>query len=224
MDRITTGLSRLDKMLEGGFPSETVVLLSGGAGTGKTLVGMNFLIDGAFKGEECCYVSLNEGKEELLRACSRINSLKTVDRYIDKKLAIERVIMGKRITVEYFTKIFASYPEVDRLVIDNINKLLIFAENKNEYRIHLAELIIYLKEKVKCTLLVCETMEDKIDTGNGETFECDGVVHLSFSDFEEKPMRTLEVSKMRYTFFEPKIPHELIIDSKELKLSGTKIL
>jgi len=224
MDRVTTGLSRLDKLLKGGFPSETVILLSGGAGTGKTLIGLNFLIDGASKGEKCCYVSLNEDKGELLRACRGIKTLKKVDRYIDKNLAIEPVIMGKRITVEYFTKIFASYPEVDRLVIDNVNKLLIFAESRNEYRIHLSELMMYLKDKVNCTLLVCETTEDKIDTGNGEAFECDGVINLSFSEFEEKPMRTLEVCKMRYTSFEPKIPYELVIDSKGLRLSDTRIL
>jgi len=67
-------------------------------------------------------------------------------------------------------------------------------------------------------------LDSEIDFISGEAFECDGVVHLSFLEFEEKPLRTLEVHKLRYTSFEPKIPHELIIDEKGLRLSGTKII
>ena len=109
-DKMSTGLSGLNEILDGGFPMETIVLISGGAGTGKTLVGLNFLLDGASKGERCCYVSLNEDKNELIRACNGIESLKKINDYIDMNLIIEPVTMGKRMPVDYFTKIFASYP------------------------------------------------------------------------------------------------------------------
>jgi len=224
MDNVSTGLPRLDKLLDGGFPSKTVILVSGGPGTGKTLFGLNFVVKGASKGEKCCYVSVCEGKEELLRACKNIDALDDVKKYVDKNLIFKDIPLGKRIDLDYFTNIFSSYPKVDRLVIDNVNKLLMFAENNKEYRIKLSELVRYLKDKVDCVLLMCETEKDEIDTGNGEAFECDGVIHLSFLEFEEKPLRTLEVHKLRYTSFEPKIPHELVIDGKSLRLSGTKII
>jgi len=224
MNKVTTGLSKLDKLLDGGFPSKTVILVSGEAGTGKTLFGLNFVINGAYNGEKCCYVSLCESEEELLRACKDIDGLKNMEKYIDKNLIFKNLSLGKDIDLNYFTNIFASYPKVDRLVIDNINKLLIFAENRRDYRIKLSELVRYLKEQLNCTLFMCEAKNDEIDTGNGEAFECDGVVHLSFLEFEEKPLRTLEVHKLRYTSFEPKIPHELVIDRKSLRLSGTKII
>jgi len=224
MDRISTGLSGLDRLLDGGFPEKTIILVSGGPGTGKTLISLNFLLAGALKGEKCCYVSLNEKKDELIRACDGIKTLNKIDKFIDKNLAIEPITMGRRITVEYFTKIFASYPTVDRLVIDNLNKLLIYAESRNEYRTRLSELVTYLKSKTNCALLICETQGNEIDTGNGEAFECDGVVHLSFLEFEEKPKRTLEVPKLRYTSFEPRIPHELVIDGEGLRLTRTRIL
>jgi len=223
-DRISTGLSGLDKLLGGGFPEKTAILVSGGPGTGKTLIGLNFLLAGAANGERCCYVSLNENKNELIRACNGIKTLKKIDEYAGKNLAIESITMGKRMTVEHFTRIFTSYPKVDRLVIDNLNKLLIYADSKNEYRIRLSELTSYLKGKINCTLLICETQDERIDTGNSEAFEADGVVHLSFLEFEEKPKRTLEVSKLRYTSFEPRIPHELVIDSQGLRLTKTRIL
>jgi KaiC/GvpD/RAD55 family RecA-like ATPase len=224
MEKVTTGLPRLDRLLDGGLPSKTVILVSGEAGSGKTLFGLNFVIDGASKNEKCCYVSACDDKEELLRACDEIDALKDVKKYIGKNLIFKGIPLGNRIDLNYFTKIFLSYPKVDRLIIDNVNKLLIHAKNNKEYRIKLSELVKCLKDRVNCALLICETKRDEIDTGNGEAFECDGVIHLSFLELEEKPLRILEVHKLRYTSFEPKIPHELIIDRKGLRLSGTKII
>lgn len=223
MKRITTGLSGLDRMLKGGFPEKVTILLSGGPGSGKTLLAMKFLIDGAMKGEKCCYVSLNEDREELIRAARGINSLSMVEKHIGKNLAIEHIPLGENITMKKFMDIIASYPDIDRLAIDNVNKLLIFSESKRIYRIHLSELVKQLKP-MGCTLLLCETKEDKIDTGNGEAFECDGVLHLNFHELEERPMRTLSVHKMRYSSFDPRIPHELVISDNDLKLSRTKVI
>lgn len=219
---VSTGLARLDKLLGGGFPQNTAILLSGVAGSGKTLAGLNFLAGGVSRGERCCYVSLNETRDELLRASEKIENLKILSGQIDKNFVIEQVILGGKINLEYFTKMFAQYPKIDRLVIDNVNKLLIFAENQRDYRLHLAELVRYLKEKVQCTLLICETDRDNIDSGNGESFEADGVLHIAFSELE--PMRLLSVHKMRYAAIEPRVKHEFVIDSKELRLSNTKVV
>lgn len=223
MSKVTTGLSRLDRILKGGFPKNTSILLSGGPGSGKTLFALKFLMEGVSKGDKCCYVSLNEDREELLRACKGVDALSNAEKHMGKNLAIEHIPLGENITMKKFIDIIASYPRIDRLAIDNVNKLLIFAESKRSYRIHLSELVNHLKG-MGCTLLLCETKEDEIDTGNGESFECDGVLHLSFLELEEKPMRALSVHKMRYTSFDPKIPHELIINDKDLRLGATKII
>ena len=223
--KVTTGLASLDKLTEGGFPSNTVVLLSGGPGTGKTLLGLNFLLEGASKGEKCYYLSVSEKKDELIRACEQVESLKKLKEYVGKNLIIEHVILGEKINLDYFTKVFGEYPNFDRIVIDNVNKLLIFAENSKDYRIRLAEMFRYLRDKVKCSLVLCEAKtSDDIDTGNGEAFDADGVLHVSFLDLEEKPTRVLEINKMRYTSFEPRVRHELIISDKTIKLSQTKVM
>ncbi len=223
MNRIKSGIGGMDKLIGGGFPSETIVLLSGGPGTGKTLFGLKFLLEGAAKGEKCCYVSLNEKKDELMRACNMISSLNHVKKYIDKNLVIEHAILDEHITMKKFVNIISSYPNIDRLVIDNVNKLLMFSENGKNYRSHFSELVNYLK-KMGCSLLICETDGDRIDTGHSEAFECDGVVNLSFLDLEEKPMRTIEIHKMRYTPFDPKVPYEFVINGKDIKLGTTKVI
>lgn len=220
---VETGMKRLDNVLGGGFPAGTSVLVPGGPGSGKTLFSLNFLMEGARKREKCCYVSLNETKEEILRACSGIRSLSDAKKYVDRNLAIEYIPIGESVTIKKFIDIIASYPKIDRLVIDNMNKLLIFSDNERDYRLNFSELVRHLKP-MKCSLLLCETDGEAIDTGNGESFECDGVVQLSFLDLEEKPMRTLTVHKMRYAGFDPKVPHEFMISDKELKLTNVKIV
>jgi circadian clock protein KaiC len=223
MNRVSTGLADMDRVLDGGFPSRTAVLLCGAPGTGKTLLGLNFLLDGAAKGEKCFYLSVSESKDELLRACNGIESLKAVGKYLDKNLVFKTISLGEKIGLEGFSEMFDDMSSIDRLVIDNVNKLLIAADSKREYRIRLSKMLNNLRKKVGCSLLICEMTENN-EAGHDEAFECDGVVKLSFLDLEEKPMRTVQVLKMRYTDFHPKVSHELAISKREIKLTQTKIV
>ena len=222
--KVMTGFNKLDKILSGGFPANANILVSGGPGTGKTLFSLRFLREGLRLKERCCYISLSEDKNELLRATDNITSLKDIKKHIGKNCAIEHITLGEHVTMKKFNEIIASYPRIDRLVIDNVNKLLIFTEAKRTYRMQLSELLKHLKNISKCTLLICETKEDSIDTGNDEAFECDGVIHLSFLDIEEKPIRSLQVHKLRYTSFEPRVPHRLEIHNKDVKITNTRII
>lgn len=222
MTRVSTGIKRLDDELKGGFPSDSVVLLSGSAGSGKTLLALNYLLAGAEKGEHCVYLSLGESREELLRACEGIESLKKMSKYDGKNMIFLNAMMGERITPAYFTRIVSTYRNIDRLVIDNLNRLLIFTEGENEYRKHLYSLIRHLKGKVGSSLLLSEHNGAYNDDKSVEAFECDGIVHLSFVELEEKPRRTLTVAKMRYTDFEPRVPHEFSITSKGISLTGSR--
>jgi len=225
MNKVGTGITDLDRLMGGGFPSNTVVLLSGGPGSGKTLFGLNYIVNAAGSKSRCCYVSLNESRAELLRACSQIDSLKKAEAMLDKNLSIVPLELGKDLDVRKFTKIISSYPELDKLVLDNVNKLLMYSGDEREYRINLSRMVSFLRERVGSTMLLCETPNgDLIDTGNGEAFECDGVVRLSFSEYEEKPKRVLELYKMRYTSFDPKISHEFVINSKGLDITETKLI
>jgi len=223
--RVTTGIKKLDAVLSGGFPENSVVLLSGGPGTGKTLLGLKFLLEGAKKGEKCCYITLNEGREELMKACQSIKSLQDVKKHLGKNLAIEHIAMGQsNVTMKRFMDIISNYPKTDRIVIDNVNKLLMFSENKKSYRAYLIELVATLKS-TKSSLLLCETEnDDSLDSGGQESFECDGVLQLIFLELEEKPKRAIIAHKMRYTKFDAKVPHEVLIDENDIRLTETKII
>jgi len=224
MSEVSTGIAGLDRLLSGGFPDKTAILLSGGPGTGKTLLGLNFLLAGASKGEKCCYFSLNETPEELVRACKNIKHLEKIEEYLDKSLVIKHLRMDEKVNLDFFTSIFESYPEIDRIVIDNVNKLFNYAESKKSYRQNFSDLISHLKKKVKCSLLLCETQGDNIDTGNGEAFECDGAITVSFMELEEKPKRILQIYKLRYTDFDARVAHEFAINKNGIAITQRKIV
>ena len=223
VNRVSTGISNLDSLIGGGLPEKTITLVSGTPGSGKTLVGLNFVVDGAAKNEKCCYISFSEDKDELLRACSGINRLKDAGKYLDKNLIFQKIDL-EELTLAKFMQTLMIYPHIDRLVVDNVNKLLLFSDSDKRYRHMVSQLIGYFRKRTACCLLICEAEAGKIDTGRGEAFECDGVMQLSFMDFEEKPRRILEIHKMRYTAFDPKVAHNLLVTNEGIKLSDAKII
>ena len=63
--RAGTGLDGLDDILGGGLPRNHIYLLDGEPGTGKTTLALQFLLEGAARGERGLYVTLSESEAEL---------------------------------------------------------------------------------------------------------------------------------------------------------------
>jgi circadian clock protein KaiC len=64
-DRIPTGISGLDDILNGGLPQGHLYLVEGDPGTGKTTLALQFLLAGIRQGENVIYVTLSESRNEL---------------------------------------------------------------------------------------------------------------------------------------------------------------
>jgi circadian clock protein KaiC len=54
---VSTGITGFDGILDGGYASNRVHLIEGQPGTGKTTLALQFLLDGARKGERCLYIA-----------------------------------------------------------------------------------------------------------------------------------------------------------------------
>ena len=65
-DKVSTGIDTLDAILGGGFVKGRIHLLEGAPGTGKTTLGLEFLMDGRDKDEKTLYITLSESRDELL--------------------------------------------------------------------------------------------------------------------------------------------------------------
>ena len=57
IERISTGISTLDALIEGGIPKGFTVLVAGNPGTGKTILTTHFPSEGLLGGEAAVYVS-----------------------------------------------------------------------------------------------------------------------------------------------------------------------
>ncbi|MCU0307342.1 MAG: circadian clock protein KaiC [Thermoleophilia bacterium] len=66
-ERISSGIADLDRMCGGGLFSDSMVLVSGPTGSGKTLVVTEFMRAGIARGEPGLLLSLEEGREQLVR-------------------------------------------------------------------------------------------------------------------------------------------------------------
>jgi circadian clock protein KaiC len=71
IERISTGMSGLDDILGGGFDPERIYLVEGAPGSGKTTLALQFLLDGAKRGEKVLYVTLSESESELRLIATR---------------------------------------------------------------------------------------------------------------------------------------------------------
>ncbi|RLF99149.1 MAG: hypothetical protein DRN47_04180, partial [Candidatus Wolframiiraptor sp.] len=66
-ERVSTGIPKLDQMLGGGLLKGRTYLVTGETGVGKTILSLQFLLEGLKNGEQCIYVSLDERIEGVLR-------------------------------------------------------------------------------------------------------------------------------------------------------------
>jgi circadian clock protein KaiC len=64
-DLVRTGISGLDKILNGGLPRNHIYLIDGEPGAGKTTLAIQFLLEGVSEGEQGLFVTLSETKAEL---------------------------------------------------------------------------------------------------------------------------------------------------------------
>ena len=70
--KLAFGLAELDEMLRGGLRPGSITMLLGSSGSGKTLLGMQFLSEGVRRGERVVYFGFYERPEAILAKCQRV--------------------------------------------------------------------------------------------------------------------------------------------------------
>ncbi|MBC7113035.1 MAG: KaiC domain-containing protein [Candidatus Methanomethyliales bacterium] len=71
MERLSTGVPALDKMLSGGIPRGFSVAVTGEPGTGKTILCIHFITKGTAEGDKCIYVTTEESRESIITQASQ---------------------------------------------------------------------------------------------------------------------------------------------------------
>jgi circadian clock protein KaiC len=109
--RTTSGSKDLDEMCGGGFFQDSVVLVSGATGTGKTLMATEFMRGGAQQNERCLFLAFEESTEQLYRNASgwginffdyeRAGTLRVVCEYPETRSLEDHLINIKRLIKEF---------------------------------------------------------------------------------------------------------------------------
>src|SRR5579864_7970393 len=144
LEKVPTGIRGLDQVTHGGFPKGRTALVCGGPGTGKTLLGFEFLLRGILQFDEpgVC-VAFEETAEEMITNMASLGyDLAALIR--DKKLAIDYVqVERKQIeeTGEYdlealFIRLRHAIEQVKakRLLLDTIELLFLGLNDKRLVR------------------------------------------------------------------------------------------
>ncbi|MBK5283882.1 MAG: AAA family ATPase, partial [Bacteroidia bacterium] len=96
LQKCLTGIKGFDEVTEGGLPKNRTTLVCGSAGSGKTLLGIDFLINGALNFKEPgVFMSFEETADELYKDVASLN-LDLQGLVSQKKIVLEHVILERK--------------------------------------------------------------------------------------------------------------------------------
>src|SRR3954447_14952307 len=144
-EQAATGIAGLDNVLAGGLSRGRVFLLEGSPGTGKTTIAMQFLLQGAERGERVLYITLSETEDEL-RASARSHgwSLDKVDVFelvppeslLDEDQQQSLLYSSDLELGETTKRIFEAFETAKphRVVLDSLSEIRLLAQSSLRYR------------------------------------------------------------------------------------------
>lgn len=203
-----TGIQGLDEITGGGLPTGRPTLVSGGAGSGKTLFGVGFLVRGATDyNEPGVFISFEETLPDLSKNVASLGF--DLDQLVkDKRLFLDHVHITRSEfaeTGEYdldglFIRIADAVQQVGakRIVLDTIEALFGQLPNPAILRSEIRRLFDWLKDQELTTVITAERdRPDKLTRHGIEEFVSDCVIVLDHRIREEISTRRLRVVKYR---------------------------
>ncbi len=208
MERVGTGVKGLDEMLKGGLIPNRTYLVKGSAGSGKTILSIQFLLEGVRRGENVVYVTLEEPADEVMENMELlglnirvdnfhiIDASPTGDKSIFTDMFFENLIpdvQGLKAALEKVIKEI----KPKRIVIDPITMLEIASKGEVEYRRELLILCKILNINKITSIITSQKTEE-----SAEDFIVSGIIELLTCDVKGKIVRGIRVKKMRGSDFD----------------------
>jgi len=209
--RAATGIEGVDEILEGGLPRNRLYLVQGHPGVGKTTFALQFLIEGARRGERGMYVTLSETEEEIRSVAAThgwdlegiaLQELSTQAAGLEPSSQNTLFYPSEVELGETMRKVLADIDRIQpvRLVFDSLSELRMLAQSPLRFRRQILALKQYLAERAATVILV-EDMS--IDAGDLQLQSlAHGVVTLDQqAPFYGADRRRLRVVKLRGSSF-----------------------
>jgi KaiC/GvpD/RAD55 family RecA-like ATPase len=186
----STGSVVLDRALDGGFPTEQAVLVTGGPGTGKTTLAMQFLHEGLQTGDRCLFVSTEQTADDLATAFDdfvfdlghddlTVTSIHASMGHTledeDERLTIETFEDGPvfedysaPFEPRYIVEQLRQFGPVDRVVLDSVSGLSAMGESRDRYRRAVFDLMELFTAEFGATALLTAEETGSADPGSGD--------------------------------------------------------
>jgi circadian clock protein KaiC len=198
METISSGIDKLDTLLDGGFRVPSTVYIKGEPGTCKTTFGMQFLCRGAAEGEKGLYFSIiGESPIMVLNYQSQFGFMK--EEYFEE--TIEFINLSEVLTNEGpgaaldAIRKYAVELNPKRIVIDPISPISQQVGMDMNRRNLLYEMYLDMKAWGCVTLILGEDL--KVDNITTDEYMADGVIKLGFMEKGIESIRYLKVRKLR---------------------------
>jgi circadian clock protein KaiC len=220
MRRISTGSAELDAMCGGGCFQDSVILVSGATGTGKSLMASTFVAAGARSGQRSLLLAFEEGHDQIFRNASgwgfdfdqleADGNLKVVCQYPETRGLEDHLIEIKRLIDEY-------HPQ--RIAIDSLSALERVSSTKG-YREFLMGLTSTIKQHEIAGLYTSTTATllggESVTESHISTIP-DSIILLRYVEIFGEMRRGLTVLKMRGSMHDKDI-REFRIDGQGMHI------
>jgi circadian clock protein KaiC len=208
--RYATGVSGLDEVLNGGLIRERSYLVRGGPGTGKTTLGLQFLIAGAAAGEAALLITL-ESNEAQLRADAAAQEL-DLSGVAVLDLSPTREFFAQNRAYDIFSPADVERDPTTQQIVDSIQQLKparvfvdaittmgYLAPDAFQFRKQALSFLRYLVEHGATVLMSSEPTGSVPD--DDLRFMSDGIIELDVAVHQGMPRRTVTVTKFRGSDF-----------------------
>jgi circadian clock protein KaiC len=220
MKRICSGNNELDKMCGGGFFRDSVILLSGATGCGKTMLSAEFAANAVKSGERTLIMAFEESREQLFRNAAgwgidfekmeNEGVLKVICQY-PEAAGLEEHLVSIKQAIEDF--------KPNRIVVDSLSALERVATVKG-FREFVIALTSFIKHQEIAGLFTSTTGELMGGTSVTEAHIStitDTIILLRYIEMFGEMRRGITVLKMRGSMHEKNI-REFHIDGKGIHI------
>ncbi len=207
LDKCPTGIRGLDEIAEGGLPRGRPTLVCGGAGSGKTLLAMEFIVRGARElGEPGVFMAFEETEKELAENVGSLGF--DLDALVAQDLVALDYVYIERSEIEetgdygldgIFVRLASMIAQVGarRVVLDGIEALFAALPSQGIVRAELRRLFRWLKDQGVTAVITAEQGERTLTRHGLEEYVSDCVIFLDHRVINQVATRRLRIVKYR---------------------------
>lgn len=207
LHKARTGIPGLDEITNGGLPAGRPTLIAGGPGSGKTLFGISFLVNGALHYDEPgVLMSFEENAQELAEDVASLGF--DLDSLVARKLLFVDYVHVDRSEIEetgeydldgLFVRLEHAVRTVKakRVVLDTIESLFAGLPNETVLRAELRRLFRWLRDRSLTVVITGEKGDSSLTRHALEEYVTDAVIQLDHRVHDQISTRRIRVVKYR---------------------------